>query len=56
MFTVSPVRHTREGVVENMRSKALLLCAVHRLVEEWPSYVSYFPSFELMMDELRCSF
>ncbi|MDC6351282.1 GSCFA domain-containing protein [Zeaxanthinibacter sp. PT1] len=47
-FTVSPVRHLRDGFVENQRSKAQLISSVHQL-----KGVSYFPSYELMMDELR---
>ncbi|NNF18947.1 MAG: GSCFA domain-containing protein [Flavobacteriaceae bacterium] len=47
-FTVSPVRHLRDGFTENQRSKAQLISAVHLL-----KAVSYFPSYELMMDELR---
>jgi len=52
VFTVSPVRHIKNGVVENMRSKAILLEAAHQLSEEH-SQVSYFPVFEYFMDELR---
>lgn len=55
IFTVSPVRHIKDGFVENQRSKALLLTAIHELLEV-PSLEiqgSYFPSYEIMMDELR---
>ena len=48
IFTVSPVRHLKDGFVENQRSKAHLLAAIHQIGE-----TSYFPSYELMMDELR---
>ncbi|MCR9053723.1 MAG: GSCFA domain-containing protein [Phaeodactylibacter xiamenensis] len=51
VLTVSPVRHIRDGVVENQRSKAALLLAAEALAEA--EYVHYFPSYELMMDELR---
>lgn len=51
LFTVSPVRHVRDGVVENNRSKARLLEAVHTLCEREDSY--YFPSYELVIDILR---
>lgn len=50
-LTVSPVRHIRDGVVENQRSKAALLLAAETLAQA--EYVHYFPSYELMMDELR---
>lgn len=53
VITVSPVRHTREGIVENSRSKAILLLAAHELVDKHPERVRYFPSYELFMDELR---
>lgn len=52
VFTVSPVRHTKDGVVENNRSKARLIEAVHSLVDQF-SQVYYFPSYEIVMDELR---
>ena len=51
IFTVSPVRHTRDGFIENTLSKALLHKAVHTLKEE--SKINYFPSYEIMMDDLR---
>lgn len=51
IFTVSPVRHWKDGAVENSRSKARLisLCAALNALEG----VAYFPSYELMMDDLR---
>ncbi len=52
VLTVSPVRHTREGVVENSRSKAGLLLAAHELAETLPN-VTYFPAYEFLVDELR---
>lgn len=51
LFTVSPIRHLRDGLVENQRSKAHLLSAVHELVDG--QYIHYFPAYELLMDELR---
>lgn len=51
---MSPVRHTREGIVENGLSKSTLICAVHTLLEEFSSFVDYFPSYEIFNDELRC--
>lgn len=52
IFTLSPVRHLRDGFVENQRSKARLLEGIHAVVSAEES-VSYFPSYEIMMDELR---
>lgn len=52
IFTVSPVRHLKDGFIENSRSKAHLLSAVHEVVEPRKN-VHYFPAYELMMDELR---
>lgn len=50
IFTVSPVRHTKEGLVENSLSKANLLSALGQIKEE---QVSYFGSYEIMLDDLR---
>jgi hypothetical protein len=52
LFTVSPVRHLKDGFVENQRSKAHLISAVHSIVEN-EKQTEYFPSYEIMMDELR---
>ena len=52
IFTVSPVRHIKDGFVENQRSKAHLITAIHSLIFQLPSS-NYFPSYEIMMDELR---
>ncbi|MCA0132905.1 GSCFA domain-containing protein [Winogradskyella alexanderae] len=52
VFTVSPVRHLKDGFVENMRSKSHLINAIHNCIDP-RQRVYYFPSFELMMDELR---
>jgi len=51
IFTISPVRHLKDGFVENTRSKAHLISAVHQVVED--KKAEYFPAYELMMDELR---
>lgn len=51
IITVSPVRHTREGLSENNRSKARLIELAHRLCDI-PN-IHYFPAYEIMMDELR---
>ncbi|WKK66532.1 GSCFA domain-containing protein [Lutimonas zeaxanthinifaciens] len=50
IFTVSPVRHKKDGFIENTLSKALLHKAIHELKE---SKINYFPSYEIMMDDLR---
>ena len=52
MFTISPVRHLRDGVVDNNRSKARLIEAVHHLVGNHDN-VYYFPAYELVIDVLR---
>jgi hypothetical protein len=52
LFTISPVRHVRDGVIENNRSKARLIEAVHQLAEE-EEQCSYFPAYEMVVDVLR---
>lgn len=52
IFTISPVRHLREGVIENNRSKAVLIQAVHHLVDKFDG-LYYFPAYELVIDDLR---
>ena len=52
IFTVSPVRHVRDGVVENNRSKARLVEVVHHLVNKFDG-LYYFPAYELVIDVLR---
>ncbi|MFN6374828.1 MAG: GSCFA domain-containing protein [Chitinophagia bacterium] len=52
MFTISPVRHLRDGFVENNRSKAILIHAVDKICGAHPDIV-YFPSYELILDDLR---
>ena len=52
ILTVSPVRHLKDGFTENQRSKARLISAVHETVENFKQ-VDYFPSYEIMIDELR---
>ena len=49
IFTVSPVRHLKDGFVENQQSKAHLIAAIHQILQS----AAYFPSYEIMMDELR---
>ncbi len=52
VITVSPVRHLRDGLVENQRSKAVLLLAAEQLVEA-REQIHYFPAYELLLDDLR---
>ena len=52
IFTISPVRHLRDGFVENNRSKAALIQAVHSLVDNAEN-LFYFPAYELVIDDLR---
>ena len=57
IFTVSPVRHTKDGFIENTQSKAHLITAIHQIINYQLSIgncqLAYFPSYEIMMDELR---
>lgn len=50
IFTVSPIRHLKDGFVENTQSKSHLFSAIHAVLN---TNVTYFPSYEIMMDELR---
>jgi hypothetical protein len=52
IFTISPVRHIRDGVMENNRSKARLIEVVHHLVNKFDK-LYYFPAYELVIDVLR---
>lgn len=52
IFTVSPVRHWKDGAVENQLSKATLLVCLHEWVKNY-DFCHYFPAYEIMMDELR---
>jgi len=49
-FTVSPVRHLREGFEENQKSKSTLILAIDKILEDFPGVCFYFPSYEFMMD------
>lgn len=54
VFTVSPVRHWKDGAIENQRSKAALILAIDKITGEFGTEkCGYFPSYEIMMDELR---
>lgn len=52
LFTVSPIRHWKDGAHENQLSKSVLLLAIEELINKFHQ-VSYFPSYEIVMDELR---
>ncbi len=53
IFTVSPVRHIKDGFVENSVSKAHLITAIYNILSVSTFAAAYFPSYEIMMDELR---
>ena len=52
IFSISPVRHLANGLVGNTRSKSILLTAVHQIIEN-AADCFYFPSYEILMDDLR---
>ena len=52
IFTVSPIRHAKDGLIENTRSKAVLHLSIEAILKEF-SQAIYFPSYEIMMDDLR---
>ncbi len=54
VFTVSPIRHWKDGAIENQRSKAVLLLVTEKLLNELGNeFCTYFPAYEIVMDELR---
>ncbi|HNW50821.1 MAG TPA: GSCFA domain-containing protein [Prolixibacteraceae bacterium] len=54
IFTVSPIRHFKDGAHENQLSKSTLLLAIDEITQAYPvEQIGYFPSYELMNDELR---
>lgn len=52
LFTVSPVRHTKDGMVENQLSKAKLISGIHEVIENFEN-CHYLPIYEILMDDLR---
>ena len=52
ILTVSPIRHIKDGLALNQKSKAALLLAVHNFTASNEN-CSYFPSYEIMLDDLR---
>ncbi len=53
IFTVSPIRHKKDGMHGNELSKAILLLSADELCKMFPAHCLYFPAYEIMMDELR---
>ncbi|WP_312390777.1 GSCFA domain-containing protein [Chryseobacterium sp.] len=52
LFTVSPVRHTKDGMVENQLSKSKLITSIHEMIDGL-DYCHYLPIYEILMDDLR---
>lgn len=52
LFTVSPVRHTKDGMIENNLSKAKLISAIHEIIPQFEN-AHYLPVYEILMDDLR---
>lgn len=53
IFTVSPIRHFKDGAHNNQLSKSILHLSIDNLMNEFPTNAFYFPAFEIMMDQLR---
>jgi hypothetical protein len=53
LFTLSPIRHWKDGAADNQLSKALLTVAIHQLIAQFSQQTTYFPAYELLMDDLR---
>lgn len=53
IFTVSPIRHLRDGAHDNQLSKATLLLAIEQLQKRYMHNAAYFPAYEIVLDELR---
>lgn len=53
VLTVSPVRHIKDGIVENNQSKSVLLLLCKAISDDFKQNVLYFPSYEIQMDDLR---
>jgi len=52
LFTISPVRHSKDGMIENQLSKAKLICAIHEVLPKFEN-CHYLPIYEVLMDDLR---
>lgn len=53
LFTVSPIRHFKDGAHNNQLSKSILHLSIDNLMQQFPATAFYFPAYEIMMDELR---
>ena len=53
IFTVSPIRHFKDGAHENQLSKSILHLSIDKLRREFPENAFYFPAYEIVMDQLR---
>ncbi len=53
IFTVSPIRHLKDGAHGNQLSKSVLLLAIDEVLQAFPERTDYFPAYEIFMDELR---
>lgn len=53
LFTVSPIRHWKDGAHANQLSKSILLLAIDELMQHFPQHTAYFPAYEIVLDELR---
>jgi hypothetical protein len=53
LFTLSPIRHIGDGLEDNSLSKSTLRVAIDRVCKAHPERVQYFPSYEIMLDDLR---
>ncbi len=53
LFTVSPIRHFKDGAHNNQLSKSILHLSIDNLMEQFPANAFYFPAYEIMIDELR---
>lgn len=53
IYTISPVRHLKDGFVENQRSKSSLILGLHEFLTLRPEHNYYFPAYEILLDELR---
>ena len=53
IFTVSPLRYRIDGYHENQLSKSILFLAIDELCRRFPHICTYFPAYEIMMDQLR---
>ena len=51
IYTLSPIRHIRDGLIQDRRSKSVLHAAIQEVTED--EAISYFPSYELLIDDLR---